>query len=131
MTKVVVYVEISELLDLNIDVIQLTENWYVDLLKRFKFQSSKSLISFLDKYETEVIDKIPYTKTKLLEQLEKQNYIAPFKDEDFTPDDNSILSPQDILDIAVKYEAITEKNIQDYLFKNTKEYTYHAEIKDI
>lgn len=107
---------------------------YIDTLKNFTFNSSKSLVKFLEKYKSDIINKIPDDEATLLEKLESQEFLdhlnAKWYDTKFIelPD---IISAEDILDIAVKYQAVNQKQMLNYLLEKNDGYVYDITFKEI
>jgi hypothetical protein len=107
-----------------------------NLIKSFSFNSSKSLVSFLEKYKEEIINKLG--DSEHCETLEYQNFLGYLNVkwyEQAAQDKKMVgreyLSPQQILDLAVECKAVDEKQIHNYLLKSSDECQYTLQIQDL
>lgn len=134
-TKIYILIEISDEYDTELYVSK-SELYLVDIIKNYKFLSNKSLVNFLKNYEESIINNIPSTEYKILESLEKQNFLGylnikwyqnPNKDYEET----ELIDTNQILDIALKYKAINMDDIYDYIMEEKNGYNYVIHVKSL
>lgn len=98
----------------------------IAILNNFKFRSDKSLIEFLKQKQNLILEGIPITE-KLLISLENQQFLkyldAKWYDTNLINNDE-IVSPDQILDLAMQYNIIKSKDLIEYLLEDREHYTY-------
>ena len=117
----------------------LNKNPCIDILKKYEFKSGKSLVKFLNKYKEDIINIIPDHEEDILEQLERQKFLDYLLNKWYvldTPTSNSnniqnYIKPDELLDIAIKYNASIEKNVSKYILKEIDDFTYDIHTQKI
>lgn len=132
MNKIYVYLEIPY--DDEIGIFATTsKNPCIDILKKYKYRSEKSLINFLNKYKDDIINSIPSSENEFLDKLEEQKYLDYLNNKWYSPYiiTNNV-TPEEILDMVIKYDVDMEKNISKYILKNEPDFTYmiHTQLSE-
>lgn len=111
-----------------------------DILKRYAFRSSKSLVNFLNRYRDEILNSIPASEEDVLNALEIQNFLgylnvkwykADEQEENFQKQKIQVLAPEEILDLALKYKGITQKEIMNYILETKDDISYEIHKSQI
>lgn len=109
-----------------------SQDYEVDILKNFKFNSNKSLILFLEKYKNDILEGIPHTEEKILDSLETQKYLSYINVKWYNQANDILLTPDEILDIALKYKCISKKLIVKYIIDSEDiDYTYDLQLSKV
>lgn len=104
----------------------------VFILKNYKFNSSKSLVDFLNKNKDVIIANIPETENEILESLEIQGFLEYINLKWYkTTELDKIITPEEILDISIKFRCITSKNIMNYILEDKNEYNYEIRKNEL
>lgn len=121
--QVIVFLEHSGY-DTNILVTQ-SKMPMATILKKFGFRSSRSLRGFLEEYGSVILEKIP-SSDEILEQIERSGLPEAISGvrSDTTPAWELL---EDILDAGIKYQAITENDICDYITAEDADYIYEIQ----
>lgn len=130
---VYVFLEIPTF-DLNTTVFTTVDsNPAADILKKFQFRSSKTLIEFLTKNQDAILTSIPYSEEEILTALEVQNFLgylnvkwykADEQEESFQKNNIQVITPEEILDLAIKYKGITSKDVMNYILETRDDISY-------
>lgn len=96
----------------------------IKILTEYQFHSKKSLIDFLKKNQEIILKEFPIDDDNL-ELLENQKFLDHLDQKWYSSEIiNPHVSPQQILDLSIKYKIITEKDILGYLIEETDDYEY-------
>jgi len=123
----VVYLEIPDdgTFDIKVHVSH-DKNPLVDLLKKVEFRSKKTLLIFLERNKGEIIRSIPDSEEEILNTLEKQGFLDYLNIKwyrEYTLD-YSPIQPKEILDLAIKYNAVSLREVEIYLLEDDNNYFY-------
>lgn len=130
MNTVYVFTESSEFEDISNMAVFQTTNPGASILKNFNFQSGKSLVNFLEQNKENILNNIPSSEEDILVTLEIQNYLGYLDikwykiDEQENINSNEVLSPEELLALALKYKCVSEEDIMDYILEDKIGYTY-------
>ncbi len=107
------------------------DDWAETLLSSFNFlNTAKSLVKFLALYKEEIINCIPSDMEDVSSQLESQRYLQYLDAKWYDVvkfDESHIIPPEQILSLGIKYGAIKQRALVNYLLKDSDEYRYHLE----
>lgn len=101
-----------------------TQSIIKEIIINFKFTSKKSLILFLKNYKDEIIGNV---QGEELEHLENQDFLEYLNWKWYTTDTEKIkklITPEEILDIGIKYKIFDENEILKYMLSETHNYRY-------
>lgn len=101
---------------------------FSDMLKNFEFNSTKDLVHFLNKNKDYIINSIPSSESELLYYIEMQGFLEYLETKWYqvTPEHKyeKIISPTEILDLGLKYEGISEKDVMNYILEYKPGFLY-------
>lgn len=105
----------------------------IDILKNFQFRSDKSLNNLLEINKESILNGIPANEEDILTSLEVQNFLGYLNIKWYKECDNNkkIISSDEILDLALKYQIISEKDIMKYILENRNDYIYEIHKSSI
>lgn len=119
-----IFLEISENSETGIYLTN-DKKWYQQVIKNYKFKSDKNLVNFLKPYKEIFIGNIPDEE---LEKIEKQNYLDYLEKKWFNQPEFEVITPEEILDLGIKYKCFNSNDIIKYLLKNNNHYKYEIKI---